>query len=703
MYISKLFVKNYRSLKEIKIHFYKGKNVLVGKNNAGKSNILKALNILVGERHPSYIKFTDNDYYTITEIQEDKTVENVADDIYLEVEIEGRDFEEDVILSIKKNTAFSRLGSICDAYTIDKETEEIVVNYPLFQSLDDLEQRDEIVDIELISKAGKPYQGRTKWVSATTLLEMIRSAKKIKLFFCKNRQDEDLKGYGIMLMDENNHFWLSHFLPKKLRQSLITTTIIGALRSTKSELRLQSYTWFGKLIGKLWNDNKDNIEPESKESYETLIKGKSGEIKMLVDAIFKQNTSELKKLLESAIAHKEVSFKFLSDNKFEMYKGIQIFVNDGIDRPVDEKGTGIQSAIIIALFSQYCNQFHNASSLLVVEEPELYLHPQARRVISAELNKFINSGNNQERQLFISTHSVEYLKNVDPKNIIRIYKDNDDNCSLVAQLPEEVASEVTSEIKRFIWSANTEMFFADKVVLVEGGEVYLLPPLVDRITKVVQYLDYNNLSIARVNGKSNFLIYIKMLESFKIEWVLVGDLDCYKGDVGKICKYLDLDELHNETNTIKDAIAQSETDYKGMKKRFDKIERNFDVQTLKSVFEKFRSGEIQADDEALTNVLNYMDSRYIKKNAREDIEEKLENMDIFNQIQKKLRNKNIFIWSYGELENYYTSEVIQMKGSKDMKALELSYLVNNEAYELNRFFLHQEDINKLIETIKKKN
>lgn len=700
MYISKLFVKNYRSLKEIKIDLYKGKNVLVGKNNAGKSNILKALNILVGKRHPSYLKFTDNDYYTITEKQKDKTIENVADDIYLEVEIEGRDFEEDVILSIKKNTAFSKLRSIKDAYQLDETTGEILVNYPLFQSLDDLVQRDEIDDITLISKAGNPYQGRTKWADASTLLSMIKDAKKIKLFFCKNRKDEDLKGYGILLMDANKHFWLSHFLPKKLRKSLITTTIIGALRSTKNELRLQSYTWFGKLIGKLWNDNKDSIEPESKETYETLIKGKSSEIKSLVDVIFKENTAELKKLLESAIAHKEVSFKFLSDNKFEMYKGIQIFVNDGIDRPVNEKGTGIQSAIIIALFSQYCNQFHNASSLLVVEEPELYLHPQARRVISAELNKFINSGKTQERQLFISPHSIEYLKNVDPKNIIRIYKDDKANCSLVAQLTDEVAKEVTAEIKRFIWSANTEMFFADKVVLVEGGEVYLLPTLIDRMNNVTQYLDYNNLSVARVNGKSNFLIYIKILNSFNIEWVLVGDLDCYKSDVGKICLYLNLGDIFILTEEIKDAIAKGETNYKGIKKRIDKIERNIDIQNLKSVFEKFRSGEIKSDDESLLKILDYMDERYIKKNIRTDIKEKLK-IDRFNEIQNILRGHNIFIWSFGELEDYYTPQVIQMKGSKDMKALELSYLVSDQSNDLGDFFLHQDDIQKLMKLIKK--
>ncbi|NJC28268.1 ATP-dependent nuclease [Neolewinella antarctica] len=699
MFISKLFIKNYRSLKEIKIDLFAGKNVFVGKNNSGKSNILKALNILVGERHPGYMKFSDNDFYTKTLTVEGKSVEEIADNIYIEVEISGRNFDEELIKSIRKNTAFSQLGDISDAYE-RSEDGTIVVNYPLFQSLDDLENRDEISEIELTSKSGNPYTSKTKWASSEEVLNMVKTAKRIKLFFCKSRKQEDFKGYGLLIIDAKGNIWITHYFPKKLRESLVTTTIIGALRNTKSELRLQHYTWFGKLIGKLWNDNKDQVEEQSGSTYENLIKNKSNEIKEYVDVIFHDNTSELRKLLESAIAHKEVSFKFMSDNKYEMYKSIQVFVNDGIDRSVDEKGTGIQSAIIIALFSQYCNQFHNASSLLVVEEPELYLHPQARRVISAELNKFIDSSENQERQLFISTHSVEYLKNVDPQNIIRIYKDSESNCTHTAQLPRDIAADISNEIKRFIWSTNTEMFFADKVVLVEGGEFYLLPVIIDRILKEKQSLDYQNCSIGRVNGKSNFLIYIKMLSAFNIDWILLGDLDCYKGDVSKIISHLDCKELEKSVNDIKETINQGAIDYGSMKKRIGKIERNLDVQDLQNVFQKFKDGSISRDDDSLAKTLSYMEDRYLKINPRNHIDEEgLTNH--FNKIQIELRKKNIFIWSHGELEDYYTDAVVQLPGSKDMKALTLSYLISDEEQELNHFLKNIDEVTELVKMITK--
>ncbi len=237
----------------------------------------------------------------------------------------------------------------------------------------------------------------------------LHSAKTIKLFFSKSKIDEEKSGFGLICVDSNNFIWVSHFLSKKLRDSLITTTVISALRSQKEDLRLVHYTWFGKLIKGIWEGNKESIHPKEDKTYEELIKAKSIDIKHFVDQVFLKDTREVRKLLEGAIAHKEISFRFINDTTNELFKNIQLFVNDGIDRPLHEKGTGIQSAIIISLFSLYCNTYHNNSSLLIAEEPELFLHPQARRVISAELDKFLHGSEEQERQLIINTHLVESI------------------------------------------------------------------------------------------------------------------------------------------------------------------------------------------------------------------------------------------------------------------------------------------------------
>jgi putative ATP-dependent endonuclease of OLD family len=56
MYLSRVFIKNYRSIKKVDISFKRGKNVIVGRNNSGKSNIVKAIDIVLGEKSPDWDK-----------------------------------------------------------------------------------------------------------------------------------------------------------------------------------------------------------------------------------------------------------------------------------------------------------------------------------------------------------------------------------------------------------------------------------------------------------------------------------------------------------------------------------------------------------------------------------------------------------------------------------------------------------------------
>lgn len=696
MYISKFAAFNYRSLKQVFIRLENGKNVIVGKNNSGKSNIIRGIEILVGEKFPTYQNITSNDFYTFEnfDFETGEISEVISDNFYLDVELAGRDFNEELIKSIKKKTAFSKISSINELFSKDEDG-FVNVNFDLFQSLDEIEQRKEV---ESLGQNRGGFDIKTSWKTPDELLEFLKAAKIIKLFFCKSRQDDEKAGYGMMCFDQANGIWISHFLSKKLRDSIVTTTVISALRSQKEDLRLVHYTWFGKLIMGLWEKYKKNIEPKSGISYEDLIKEKSIDIKNFVDAVFDKDTTQIREQLEGAIAHKSVSFKFMNDTKNELYKNVQLFVNDGIDRPLHEKGTGIQSAIIISLFSLYCDYFHNNSSLLIAEEPELFLHPQARRVISAELDKFLINSATQPRQLIISTHSTEYLRNVDPFNIIRVFKDPDQNCSNAKQLHREISKQITTELKRFLWSNNTELFFADKVVLVEGGEVYLLPSIVDKINKSQQTLDYKNITVSRINGKGSFLIYLKMLECFDIKYVLLGDLDCFKDEVSKVVTHLGLTDLKELCGQVKAALSELQVSYEGIGDRLKAVEKNHDAQTLQSVFENFANGKIQRDDEELLGIIKYLQERNTKGEKESAIIAKI-GAEKYKGLMTALRARNIFIWSKGDLETYYSEKARGIQGSKDIKALELSYLLKIDTQDFDELFQNHEEIKELVDLV----
>src|SRR5713226_2828068 len=48
MYLSTIEVKNFRSLKELLVEFQPGLNVLVGRNNTGKTNLMEAIRHALG-------------------------------------------------------------------------------------------------------------------------------------------------------------------------------------------------------------------------------------------------------------------------------------------------------------------------------------------------------------------------------------------------------------------------------------------------------------------------------------------------------------------------------------------------------------------------------------------------------------------------------------------------------------------------------
>ncbi|WP_439695166.1 ATP-dependent endonuclease [Mucilaginibacter sp. AW1-7] len=673
MFISKLFLKNFRSFKECTIEFSKGKNVIVGKNNCGKSNIVKALDMLLGEKFTTYLNITDNDFYT-HEVAVEETGEVcdcIEDNFYIEATLTERDINLPLINSIIKNVAFSKLDSIDSVYIQDNG--EIRINYDLLQNLDIIAENPAVV----------PYEDNKKinWLKGNSLVNFLLGCSVIKVFFTKSRILEDSAGYGLIVR-HNNSYWISHYIPKKLRDSLITSTVINALRSPKEDLRVVNYTWFGKLVSKIWQENKDTKETGEDHTYIELILGHSEKIKVQVDKLFFENTEEIRKVISRAIAHQKVSFKLFNDNAHDLYKGVQIFVNDGIDRPITEKGTGIQSAVIIALFSLYCNKFHTTSSLLITEEPEVFLHPQARRIISAELNKYLSD--KAQRQLIISTHSPEFLRGVDPENIIRVFKSADNNHSQVAQIKSRNLIEISQEIKRFLWSNNTEIFFADSVIMVEGGESYLLPTIIDRLKHTKQYLDYQNISIARVNGKGNFLAYIKMLETFKIRWIVVGDLDCYKDEVFKILTHFEKSDILDDLAKIKAAMAVSVPRFDKILERVKGIQSNGDAQTLHNLFGKFNKGTISADDVELQSILALMEQRYVKSDLRKDILDAIGEPN-FDKFQQSLNDVNIHIWSHGDLETHYTKLAKAIKGSKDTVALQLSYILADETVDLQNY------------------
>jgi Recombinational DNA repair ATPase (RecF pathway) len=62
--LESITIDHYRSIENITLILPQSKPlVLFGPNNAGKSNILSAINRVLGERYPTYIEMLESDYF----------------------------------------------------------------------------------------------------------------------------------------------------------------------------------------------------------------------------------------------------------------------------------------------------------------------------------------------------------------------------------------------------------------------------------------------------------------------------------------------------------------------------------------------------------------------------------------------------------------------------------------------------------------
>lgn len=60
--IKKLIIKNYRSIENLEVELT-GLNALIGPNSSGKTNILKALDLIIGATYPTVRSFDESDFY----------------------------------------------------------------------------------------------------------------------------------------------------------------------------------------------------------------------------------------------------------------------------------------------------------------------------------------------------------------------------------------------------------------------------------------------------------------------------------------------------------------------------------------------------------------------------------------------------------------------------------------------------------------
>ncbi|MFA5299714.1 MAG: AAA family ATPase [Lutibacter sp.] len=111
-----------------------------------------------------------------------------------------------------------------------------------------------------------------------------------------------------------------------------------------------------------------------------------------------------------------IKFNFSLPEPSAFYKAGDIQVNDGVETKLEEKGTGLQRAIAIAMIQVYAQNLtihptdvdKTKPLFFFIDEPEICLHPRAQKQL---IDAMVLVSKTQ--QIFISTHSPYLLKTFD--------------------------------------------------------------------------------------------------------------------------------------------------------------------------------------------------------------------------------------------------------------------------------------------------
>lgn len=509
MRIETIKIENWRSINHLTASL-NDLAVIIGQNNHGKSNIISALLFFFGKIKPDKQDFLDTELQAFVELK------------FIELDESDR-------------TTFKKYLSNDNSITVRKLLQsDLKFSYHGYFELPNEEWLNP-------ANAGN-YISRDS-ISETPLVDFVPENGRITKALVEQAQTEyinlniaDLEFEYIL--EEGNFLGL-----KTVAQGIFGDIFfIPAVKSANEELKPNGSSVFSDLYAKILNKlaESNQIYVEAKRQVIQLVSilnrtnqdgGENTDRPEELSA-FERNIAE-----ELGNWNTSIEIEVTPPNIDDIFKvGTQIWINDGVKTDVNRKGNGLQRALIFALIKSYANIIRQEnrlpnleagnrqasdSSYFIIEEPELYLHPQAQRDLYFTL-KTLSENNNQ---VIVTTHSNSFVDISEYKSLIIAKKENVVDGTTIKQCISDLFSQMDEKRKlNLIYWINperSELFFAKKVILVEGQTDKTIIPFLAKILSIFR----NDYTLIDCGSKDNMPLYLKLLNGFRLKYTVVYDND----------------------------------------------------------------------------------------------------------------------------------------------------------------------------------
>jgi len=520
--------------------------LLVGKNNAGKTTITKALDKIVSSSN----------------------------------EVKGNEFNFTYLVNLlseyKKGNIEVPLLAFSVIINITSADQDSMANLP-FLSLEDTDKKD--FDLSITVK----YEIK-EYETFKDDVKKIISKYKSDLLFKKFLELIDNTDFAANYYDlsggaiDSNKFKLS---------SLIKIKLISANKNLHDT---NLSTTFNKII-------KYRYELENGEKDFELL---DSEINRINDNVTKQITEthhdSINEILHTIEANDRLSIKLSSDLTFNKLMNSLIryeYTEGDLLIPEGQFGLGYANLMyIIGELIDYVERYQkediqSSINLICIEEPETYMHPQMQEsfikyIDDAILALLKNTKKKINSQLIITTHSshilnskihtsnsfdnINYVTNIENHSSViklndQMVRSNEEYVESPDETEKEFYIRKTNDLKflkKHIKYKVSELFFSDAVIFVEGDtEATLLPYYIEKDKELKKHY----ISVFNISG-AHGQVYHPLIKLLKIPSLIITDLDIkrtpeekyeYKSDEDgtkiKIEKYTQIDSIKTRIST----------------------------------------------------------------------------------------------------------------------------------------------------------
>jgi putative ATP-dependent endonuclease of OLD family len=208
------------------------------------------------------------------------------------------------------------------------------------------------------------------------------------------------------------------------------------------------------------------------------------------DEVFGSDTSdvriELNTLGGKVKSHLEQQFPECTKVAFDvtepafddLLKNFETSINDGIETTAEEKGDGMQRALMLAIIKTYSDYRREKDELgkrfiFLIDEAELHLHPSAQRQLKDALLLLATNGD----QVFVNTHSsVLVADDHAQQQLLKVHKVGGST-----QIAPITAADKPHVVYELLGGSPADLLFPNNFLIVEGrSEFELLRRVISR-------------------------------------------------------------------------------------------------------------------------------------------------------------------------------------------------------------------------------